>query len=88
MAGSCDDVIALYTDPDFYPLLDGLPKIARPHVVGRTEEGGRITMRVRYTFVADLPAAALAVIDPDKLTWIEVTAYDPAARRSTTRATG
>jgi len=85
LAGTCDAVLAVYTDPEFYPRLDGLPKIGRPRVLDRKVDGDRITMRVHYTFVASLPSAALAVIDPDRLTWVEETTYDLAAKRSTTR---
>lgn len=85
LAGPCDAVIRLYTNPDFYPHLHSLPKIGRPEIVGREEHGDRVTMRVRYAFVADLPTAALAVIDPSRLTWVEETVYDFTALRSTTR---
>lgn len=85
LAGTCDAVLRMYTNPDFYPHLHGLTKIGRPDVIGRTEDGDRTTMRVRYAFIGDLPAAALAVLDPNKLTWVEETVYDLAASRSTTR---
>lgn len=80
-----DDVLAAYTDPAFYVQLDGLPKIGRPEVLGSTTDGDRVTMRVHYRFTATLPAAALAVIDPAKLAWVDETVYDLRAGTSTTR---
>ena len=39
-------------------------------------------IRLRYKFTADLPTAALAIIDPDRLTWVEETTYDLAGLSS------
>ena len=84
-AAARDDVLAAYTDVALYPLLDGLPKIGEPRVLDREQKGHLVTMRVHYRFVADLPSAALAVIDPERLTWVDETVYDLAAGTSTTR---
>jgi hypothetical protein len=84
-AATRDAVLAAYTDVALYPLLDGLPKIGEPKVIDRQQKGHLVTLRVHYRFVADLPSAALAVIDPQRLTWIDETVYDLAAGTSTTR---
>lgn len=76
-------VLAVYTDPAFYADLPDYPKVGRPRLVDREDQGDRIVVRVHYRFTADLPSAALAVIDPDKLTWIEETVYDLVAATST-----
>lgn len=78
-------VLALYTDPAFYEDLPDFPKVGRPRLVDRVEQGDRVIVRVHYRFTADLPSAALAVIDPDKLTWIEETTYDLEHATSTSR---
>jgi hypothetical protein len=80
-----DRIIAIYTDPAFYPRLAGLTKIGEPEVLDVVRAGDRVTMRVRFRFTAPLPAAATAVLDPERLTWIDVSVYDLAARTSTTR---
>lgn len=80
-----DAVLALYVSDSFYEALQGLPKIGEPTVLARERDGGLVTMHVRYRFTGDLPAAALAVIDPGRLTWVDVTTYDTADRRSDTR---
>lgn len=78
------DVIDLYGDPALYPHLDGLGKLGSPEVVDRDASADRVRIQVRYRFVADLPAAALAVVSPDKLTWIDDTIYDLTTNTSTT----
>lgn len=78
------DVIDLYCDPSLYPHLDGLGKLGSPEVLDRDATADRIRMQVRYRFVADLPTAALAIVQPDRLTWIEDTTYDLQANSSAT----
>lgn len=70
------EVMALYTNGDFYDALVGLPKIGTPEVLSVERDGDRVRLKIRYRFTADLPAAALAVIDPKKLTWVEDSSYD------------
>ena len=74
--GSPADVIDLYCDQAFYPRLDGLGKLGSPEVVDRESSSDRVRMQVRFRFVAELPSAALAVVNPDRLTWVEDTTYD------------
>jgi hypothetical protein len=81
--GSVDEVLAMYTDPGFYETLVGLPKVSTPEVLDRDDRGDTIILRIRYTFTADLPSAARAVLDPSKLTWVEQSTFALAARRST-----
>ncbi|MEZ5141398.1 MAG: DUF2505 domain-containing protein [Acidimicrobiales bacterium] len=78
-------VLELYTDPDFYQALAGLPKVSAPQVLEHRAEGDRVLLRVRYTFTASLPAAATAVIDPAKLTWVDETWFDLVRGTATTR---
>ena len=80
-----DRLLALFTDADFYSTLTGLPKISVPEIVDHSASGDtvRISMRQRYT--GDLPSAALAFIDPARLTWVEELVFDLSERRATTR---
>lgn len=77
------DVSAAFADPDLYQALAGLPKLGRPEVLDHTAnaDGTHVQMRVRYRFTGDLSAAARAVVDPDKLTWVEVADHDLTAHR-------
>lgn len=84
-ASPVDAVLALYTEPDFVTSLGELPRIGRPEVLEHRPEPGRLTTRIRFRFTADLPSAATAVIDRDRLTWIEETVYDLGARRAAVR---
>ena len=79
-----EDVLAIYIDPAFYPELEGLPKVSAPEVLSHERTGDRVRMRIRYRFTADLPLAASAVIDPDKLTWVDDTIYDLRSQIATT----
>lgn len=79
-----DAVLALYSSASFYAELTDLPKISRPEVLSREVDGTEVALHVRYLFAADLPAAALALIDPKKLSWVDHTTFDLAARTATT----
>lgn len=76
--------MACYASAELYDQLPNLSKISQPELLDRTETDERVTLRLRYQFIADLPTAALAVIDPDRLTWVEHTTYDLASLVATT----
>ncbi len=78
-------VLALFTDPALYPTLSGLPKIGTPQVVDHQVDGSHVRLRLHQRFTGDLPAAALAVIDPAKLTWIEEVDFDLDRATATSR---
>ena len=82
---SADDVIAAYADTDLYPSLVGLPKLGGIEPLSTDRSGDRVTQRIRYRFTASLPAAVTAVVDPDKLTWIQETDHDLATGTTTFR---
>ena len=79
------EVMRHYASAEMYDSIPEFGRISRPTVVDRAETGDLVTLRHHYKFTADLPSAALAVIDPAKLTWIDETVYDFAAQTSTTR---
>lgn len=78
-------VVDLFTDPAYYDDLPEFSRVGRPELVGRSAEGHRVTMRVRYRFTADLPAGADKLIDKQKLTWVEETVYDLDALTAASR---
>jgi hypothetical protein len=80
-AADVDAVARAYADPALYVALVGLPKLTRPEVVGHEVDGDQVRLQVRYRFGGDLSAAARAVIDPARLTWVEHSTHDLAARR-------
>jgi hypothetical protein len=80
-----DDVLALFTDPDFYGTLTGLPKISTPEVVDHSADAASVHLRLHQRYTGDLPRAALTFIDPVKLSWIEELAFDVTRATATTR---
>jgi hypothetical protein len=76
-------VAAAFTSAEFYEALGELPKLGTPDVLSRDVEGDVVLMRIRYQFTGDLSSAVRRVIDPRKLTWVEVSTHDLAARAVT-----
>jgi Protein of unknown function (DUF2505) len=71
-----NEVVELFTDPTFYPTLVDLPKISTPEVVDHWRTGDTVRIDLRQRFIGDLPGAAQAVIDADKLSWVEQLEFD------------
>jgi hypothetical protein len=80
-----DLLLALFTDADFYPTLRGLPSIGAPEIVEHSTSGDTVRISLRQRYTGDLPSAALAFIDPNRLTWVEELVFDLERRRATTR---
>lgn len=78
-----DLVVALYSDPAFFCALPPTERLATPELVGSERDGDQIVLRLRHRLTAELPSMVTRFVDPDKLTWVEVTTLDAAARRST-----
>ena len=80
-----DRLLALFTDADFYPTLTGLPSISAPEIVDHSSSGDTVRISMRQRYIGDLPSAALAFIDPARLSWVEELAFDLARLRATSR---
>ena len=74
-------VAAAFVDPDYYAELATLPKLGAPEVLTIDGTGDRARLEIRYRFAGDLSPAARAVLDPGKLTWVEVSDHDLQAFR-------
>jgi hypothetical protein len=85
LPASADEVIDVLVDPDFLASLAELPKLGRPEVLEQRVDGRLVHQRVRYRFAGALSPAVTAVVDPDKLVWVDETTYDRAARTATFR---
>jgi hypothetical protein len=77
-----DDVARAYTDPAFYELLGQLPKLGRPQVLDRQEDGEVVRLQIRHRFTGHLSPAVKRVIDPDRLSWVEHATHDLARREA------
>jgi hypothetical protein len=80
-----DAVARAYADPALYASFTDLPRAGRPEVVAHRGDDGVVELEVRWRFTADLSGAARAVIDPARLSWVEASRHDLAARRTTFR---
>ena len=49
----------------------GCRSSSTPDVLDQRVDGDLVRQRIRYAFVGDLSPAVTAVVDPDKLTWVE-----------------
>ena len=80
---SRDEVLGMYTGTDMWSQLSGFTKVSAPEVVDHSRAGSLVTLRlasegwrISSGFIAGLPAAATALIDPRKLVWVEETVTD------------
>jgi hypothetical protein len=80
IAGEPDAVQAVFLEPGFYADLAGLPNLGAPVLLGQERRGDTVLQRVRYRFSGDLAPAARAVLDPARLTWVDESVHDLAAR--------
>lgn len=80
IAAPPDAVTAVYASAELYAAMDGTSRIGAPEVLDRSERDGVVTFRLRYRFVGDLSPAVTAVVDPARLSWVEESVHDLAAR--------
>jgi len=80
-----DAVAAAYADPGLYAAFAELPRAGRPEVLHHEIAEDTVHLDVRWAFTAPLSSAARAVIDPDRLTWVERSAHHLADRSVTWR---
>jgi hypothetical protein len=76
IAGPVEAVARIYTEPRFYELLGELPKLGRPEVLDRREDGSVVRLAVRFRFTGNLSAAVTRVVDPERLSWVEESVHD------------
>ena len=76
-------VVAAYTNPELYPTLVGLSKVATPEVLDITQTGDDVNVRLRMRFIAEVSPAVSAVIDPRKVSWVQNEHYNLTTLRAT-----
>lgn len=77
-AGAATRVLA---DPRFYLSRESAEAIRATELVDHSVDGDRVELKIRFAFTGDLNAAARAILNPDKLTWVQVTDHDLATGR-------
>jgi|SRR5581483_5570309 len=75
-AGPPEAVARVYTESRFYELLGDLPKLGKPEVLDRREDGAVVHLAVRFRFTGHLSPAVTRVVDPARLTWVEESVHD------------
>jgi len=78
-----ETVEAALIDAKFLARLASLPKLGQPDLLDQQRNGDVVTQRVRYAFVGELSGAVRRVVDPKRLTWVEVSTID-LTRHATT----
>jgi hypothetical protein len=76
ITGQVEAVARVYTEARFYELLGELPKLGRPEVLDRREEGAVVHLAVRFRFTGNLSPAVTKVVDPARLSWVEESVHN------------
>ena len=74
--GPVGTVARIYAESRFYERLGELPKLGRPEVLDRRENGSVVHLAVRFRFTGNLSPAVTKVVDPARLTWVEESVHD------------
>jgi hypothetical protein len=69
-------VARIYSEPRFYELLGDLPKLGKPEVLDRRDDGAVVHLSVRFRFTGNLSPAVTRVVDPAKLSWVDESVHD------------
>lgn len=76
------DVEAAFYDPALLEPIAALSPLGRPELLEQVENGPTVRRRIRYAFTGHLSGAARAVVDPHRLTWVEVSVLDRTTHRT------
>jgi hypothetical protein len=85
MAVSAEAAQAAFVDPAFYQSLGALSGISAPEVRSFSQNADHVHMVLGYRFAGQLNGPAKRILDPNKITWSQVTDVDLGARRSEVR---
>jgi hypothetical protein len=77
------DVQRALLDEQFIASMATLPKLGAPQVLSRDVAAAVVTLRVRYAFTGDVSATVRRVVDPARLTWVELSVTDTSTHTST-----
>jgi hypothetical protein len=77
-----DEIVAAYGDPDLVGALGPLSPLSAGELLEHRQEFDRVHVRVRYAYRGELPSGATAIVDPVKLTWVQVTELDLVQRKA------
>lgn len=76
LPGSPEAVEAALLEPRFWDAVADVATHAKPELLDQDDKGRFVHQRLRFRFIAKLPAAALAVLDPTRLTFVQAATID------------
>lgn len=76
LLGPPTEVETVLLDPTFVAARAALPKLGDAELLESRRNGDHARQRIRLRFTAPLASAVTAVIDPDRLTWVDDASYD------------
>jgi hypothetical protein len=82
LAGAPTAVVDVLLDPSFVAARAALPKLGGAELLELSRDDSRAHQRVRLRFTGELSPAVTAVIDRERLTWVDDAVYDLGARRA------
>ncbi len=75
-------VEAAFVDPALLAHLADLPELGHPELLELVADGDAVRQRVRYRFTGVLSPSMAAVVERDRLTWVEESELDFATHRT------
>jgi len=76
---AADEVQAAYLDNDFLASMASLPRLGAPELLETNQQGPVVERKIRYRFAGELNSAVRAVVDPQRLSWVEESRTDTGA---------
>ena len=77
------EVEAAFLDDAFLARLGDIPGLGRPEPLEERRDGDLVHRRVRYRFTKPVSSVVRRVVDPARLTWVEVSTTDTRTHRTT-----
>lgn len=70
------NVYTAYASTDNYMRMTDLTRVAPVEALSQEDDGSVAVLVMRFKFIAPLSSAVTAVIDPDKITWVQTHTID------------
>jgi hypothetical protein len=82
VAASAEAAAHALVDARFVVATADLPKVGGAELLDQQRNGDHVHQRIRYRFTGELSSAVTAVVDRDRLTWIDDADHDLTTLRS------
>ncbi len=76
IAAAADVAAKVLAEPRFYLGRESSEAITARELVDHQVDAGRVRLRIRFAFTGALNAAARAMLQPDRLTWVQESEHD------------